>query len=134
MARWLLPIPVILMGTGKDSGAGSAFICMPEWQAVLWAKAARESAAHAVMQIVTVRVARCDTRRIWDERSMSVLSRKLSRGGSHIPSAQLMRREVQAVYVLQRGATKMERRLTPRTMIHGWTANRTSRVKAARAM
>jgi hypothetical protein len=33
-------MPVILIGAGRDAGAGRVFICMPAlWQAAVWAEA-----------------------------------------------------------------------------------------------
>jgi hypothetical protein len=67
-------MPVIFTGTGRESGAGSAFICMPLWQvAVFCAAAVRTSPKLATIQSAAVQVARRDTGHASDERSMSLL-------------------------------------------------------------
>jgi hypothetical protein len=70
MERRLLPMPVIFTGTGNDSGAGSAFICMPLWHAdALWAEL-RDEATHNV----TIAVAIQQMRRTRAEQDMVTLS------------------------------------------------------------
>jgi hypothetical protein len=46
-------MPLIFTGTGSDSGAGNAFICIPLWHAVACAEA---TAAHSAFVMITVAI------------------------------------------------------------------------------